>query len=290
MRALHAIVLAGGSGRRLAALTGPLPKQFCAFGGRLTLLQETLARLAPVAPSHRTVVVARDLHRDLAQKQLRPFPGATLLAQPSDCGTAPALLWALVHVLGRNPEALVVVTPSDHGVRDRDAYLNGIVAAKDAVERAAAVLLGVEADEPRTDHGWIVPGAELAPGVRRVDSFVEKPAPAEAMALKARGALFSTMVLVARARTLLGLFECARPGLAALLEPLAALPLPAHALHLRRAYALLPPCDFSRDILEPARDLAVVGWPQEVGWTDLGTPERVAEWLQGEVAFPEAVA
>lgn len=279
MRTLHAIVLAGGSGRRLAALTGPLPKQFCAFGGRRTLIQETLARLAPAAPPHRTAVVVRDPHRGLALEQLRPLRGVTVLSQPSDRGTAPALLWGLVHVLGRDPEALVVVSPSDHGVLDRSAYLRGIAAARDAADEAPAVLLGVEADEPRTDYGWIVPGAELSPGVLRVEAFVEKPGHAEATALLALGALFSTMVLVARARALLGLFERARPGLAALLLPLAALPLPARALHLQRAYALLPPCDFSKDILAPARDLAVVRWPAEVGWTDLGTPDRVAGWL-----------
>ncbi|MFI5402971.1 MAG: hypothetical protein ACHQ1G_08545, partial [Planctomycetota bacterium] len=58
------------------------------------------------------------------------------------------------------------------------------------------------------------------------------------------------------------------------------LPLSARAVHARRACALLPDCDFSRDILAPARDLTVVRWPREVGWTDLGTPERVAEWLR----------
>jgi mannose-1-phosphate guanylyltransferase/mannose-6-phosphate isomerase len=203
----------------------------------------------------------------------------TFLAQPLDRGTGPAVLWGLIHVLRRDPRALVVVTPSDHGVRDDDAYRGGIAAALDAADAAAAVLVGAEADEPRTDFGWIVPGREIAPGVRQVQEFTEKPGPAATAALLARGALFNTMVLVARARSLFGLFERARPGLAALLEPLGALARPARVLHLRRAYALLPPCDFSRDILEPSRDLAVVRWPAEVGWTDLGTPGRVAAWL-----------
>lgn len=292
MRALHAIVLAGGSGRRLAALTErihgrPTPKQYCAFGGRRTLIQETLARLAPLVPGHRTAVVVQESHEDVARAQLCRCAGVTVLAQPSDRGTGSGLLRALVHVLGRDPGALVLVTPSDHGVRDRDAYLRGIVAACDATDVASAVLLGYDADAPRTDYGWIVPGAEIRPGVRRVAAFVEKPGSAEAVALEAQGALCSTMVLVARGEALLRLFERARPGLAAILEPLAALPRGAREIHLRRAYALLPPCDFSRDILAPAGDLAVVRWPAKVGWTDLGTPERVAEWM-GEA--PEAAA
>jgi mannose-1-phosphate guanylyltransferase len=261
-------------------MTGsPTPKQYCAFGGARTLLQETIARVVPLAPPDRITVVVQESHLGMANEQIAPTAGATVLAQPRDCGTGVGLLRALVHVLGRDPRALVLVCPSDHGVRDPAAFRRGIAAASCASELASAVLIGVEADKPRTDYGWIVPGTEVAPGVRRVAEFVEKPGPAEAEALAARGGLFSTMVLVARARALLGLFERTRPGLVALLEAVAALPAPAQALHLRRAYALAASCDLSRDILGPAGDLAVHCWPAEVGWTDLGTPERLAEWL-----------
>jgi len=274
-------VLAGGSGHRLAALTErlrgrPTPKQYCAFGSRHTLIQETLLRIAPLAPPHRITVVVQATHLDVARRQLRGFRGVTLLAQPSDCGTGTGLLLALVHVLERDPGALVLVTPSDHGVGDREAYARGIRTACAAAETAAAVLMGVAPDAPRTDYGWILSGDEVAPGVQRVLAFAEKPGPA---ALAARGGLFSTMVLVARGRALLALVERARPGIAAILAALPTLPEPARALHLHRAYALLPSCDFSRDILAAAENLAVVRWPAELGWTDLGTPDRVAAWL-----------
>lgn len=284
MRPLQAIVLAGGSGCRVAAITERLsgrtmPKQFCRFGGPRTLIQETLARLAPLAPPHRTTVVTRDEYLDVAHAQLASFAEVAILGQPADRGTGAGLLRALVHVLERDPGAQVLVTPADHGIRDRAGYVRGIAVARAACELAPAVLLGVEANAPRTDYGWIVPGAEIAPGVRRVAAFVEKPALPEAEALAARGGLFSTMVLVAHARSLLRLFERARPGLAALFRPLATLPPLPRALHLGRAYSLLEPCDLSRDILARAGDLAVVRWPSAVGWTDLGTPERLAQWL-----------
>jgi mannose-1-phosphate guanylyltransferase len=288
-RDLHAIVLAGGSGRRLLQVTRrmtgrPTPKQFCSFGGGRTLIQETLARLVPLAPPDRITVVVQEAHLGTAGEQLAPFRGRRILAQPRDCGTGVGLLCALVHVLRRDPRALVLACPSDHGIRDLATFRHGIAAACAASELGSAVLLGVEADRPRTDYGWIVPGPELAPGVRRVAAFVEKPERAEALALAARGGLFSTMVLVARARALLRLFERVRPGLVALLEAVAALPAPAQEIHLRRAYALCASCDLSRDILGPAADLAVLSWPAELGWTDLGTPERLAEWLGVEPA------
>jgi hypothetical protein len=69
-----------------------------------------------------------------------------------------------------------------------------------------------------------------------------------------------------------------RPGLAALLAMLATLPQEVRALHLRRAYDAMPVCDFSREILGTAKELAVVKWPTSIGWTDLGTPDRVAAW------------
>jgi mannose-1-phosphate guanylyltransferase/mannose-1-phosphate guanylyltransferase/mannose-6-phosphate isomerase len=284
MRDLHAIVLAGGSGRRLREvaerLTGSAtPKQYCAFGGGATLVQETLARLAPLAPPDRTTVVVLEAHRATACAQLAPFPGTKVLPQPDDLGTGVGLLLALVHVLGRDPRALVLVSPSDHGVRDAAAFRRGIVSAAAACGNAAAVLLGATADGPGTDYGWIVPGAEMSPGVWRVQAFVEKPGPAEAAALAAHGGFFSTMVLVARARALLGIFERTRPGLVALIEAVAALPPAARDVHLRRAYAMASPCDLSRDVLGKASDLAALRWPEEVGWTDLGTPERLAAWL-----------
>ena len=270
VHAPHAIILAGGSGRRLAALTGPTPKQFCAFGGPRTLLEETLERLSLLVPPGRTTVVVREDHLPLARARVRDR--ATILAQPSDRGTAPAILGPLLRT---EPGATVIVTPSDHGVRDVSAWRAGLAAAAEAVDDASAVLLGVDPDLPRTDLGWVVTDEETG----RVSSFVEKPGPAHAAALLARGGLFSTMVLVARARSLLALFERAQPDLVRLLLPLATLPPAELAPHLGRAYAVMPSCDFSRDILAGARDLAAVRWPAEVGWTDLGTPDRVAEWL-----------
>jgi mannose-1-phosphate guanylyltransferase len=289
---LHAIVLAGGSGTRLAALTErlagrPMPKQFCCLGTKGTLVQETVARLAPLAPPDRVLVVALDKHRAVAEAQLAGFPGLELITQPADRGTTPAIALALVHIADRDPDAVVLVTPSDHGVRDAAAYRRGIDRAREAVADGTApvVLLGVEPDAPRADLGWIVPGAGLAPGARRVEAFVEKPCATEAAALFRRGALFSTMVVVATAHALLDHLRAERPGLAALLAMLFSLPEGARAAHVRRVYGILTPCDFSREMLASAKGMAVVDWPASMGWTDLGTPERVAAWAGDALAL-----
>lgn len=282
---LRVIVLAGGSGRRLEPLVRRLtgrttPKQFVRFDRSPTLLQRTLARVAPLADP--ALVVVDRSRRGIATEQA-PH-GTEVLAQPCDRGTGPGVLYPLLHVLAADPDADVLVTPSDHGIADDALFRAGVRRARAALhdQGLGIVLLGATADRPRTDYGWITPGARLGGGVRRVASFVEKPAAATARRLERDGALWSTMVLVARGRALLDAFETARPELTGRLRAVLSLPEPARTARLDAAYAEMPACDFSRDILAHASGLAVLAWPARVGWTDLGTPERLLDWLRPE--------
>jgi len=283
---LRAVVLAGGSGTRLRELaerfTGrPTPKQFVRFGGP-SLLQETVRRILPAAPAG--VVVVDRAWAHVARVQLRPFPSFEVIAQPCDRGTGPGLLLPLTHLLRREPEALVLVTPADHAIRDDAAFLAGLATARSAVveEVAPVVLLGVRATSPRTDYGWIEPGAALPHGLRRVHAFVEKPPPDEAVRLLARGALWNTMVLLGRGSVLWDVFAAVCPETARFLTEACGLPPDERAAWLGRCYNLLRPCDFSRQVVGEAHDLAVLPWPDRIGWADLGTPERLLDWLRDE--------
>jgi len=280
---LHAIVLAGGRGTRLRDFqrrTGarPLPKQFCRFGCAHSLLQATVARLGACASA--TVVVAKR-HAATARRQLRGVPGVEVVAQPCDRGTGIAVLLPLLHLAARDPSALVLVTPSDHGFRDGGAFRRGVRAAARAVRsgRARLVLFGAPADAPRTDYGWIVPGAgEVQP--RPVARFVEKPPPPRASALFEEGALFNTMVLLGRAGALRSLFGESCPAASGRLELACADRGPARTAALGAAYRHVRPVDFSADVLtRGASRLAVLAWPPGAGWTDLGTPERLLDFL-----------
>jgi mannose-1-phosphate guanylyltransferase len=140
--------------------------------------------------------------------------------------------------------------------------------------------MGVEATAPNSDYGWIVAGRGVAPGVRAVDAFAEKPPPDRALALWRAGALWNTMVVVARAWALWELFGRLLPRLAKVFEVAATLGPGAREAFLAGAYDRLEPRDFSRDILGRAGSLAVVAWPADLGWTDLGTPDRLQRWLE----------
>ena len=291
---LFAVVLAGGSGRRLERLTrryerAGTPKQFCAFGGPRTLLQMTLDRLAPLVAVRDTVVVVDASHELQAARQIRNGEGPTILPQACDRGTAAGVLLPVSHIVRRHPDALILITPSDHAVADETVFARGIEEARGAVESGAAevVVFGVESREPSTDFGWITPGAPLARcSLRRVSAFVEKPALERARELCGVDALWNTMVVLARGRALLDLFRHTLPGLSAVFDSTLRLTEHGRAAFLNLCYERLPRTDFSRDVLEAADGLAVCCWPRALGWTDLGTPERMQAWLPGRRTPP----
>jgi mannose-1-phosphate guanylyltransferase len=293
---LWAIVLAAGEGARLAALTrnvhgSEVPKKFASLFGGQTFLQQTLERIAPLVPSHRTVVVVADDRIDLATDQTRCFPGVEIVAQPRNRGTAAGVLFPLLHVLARDPEARVLVFPSDHHFRRESVF---VAAARRAVRAAAAAparvtLLGAVADSPATDLGWIVAGRGWGPAMaqaRRVEHFVEKPDPARAVDLLRRGGLGNTLVLAARGRALWNLARRHVPNVVDDLTPYTARIGQADGrARLAEIYDRIPAADLSRDILQPASGLTVVPM-LDAGWSDCGTPERLLQALHGTDHLP----
>lgn len=284
----HAIVLAGGFGTRLRVFARALgftqPKQFCRFGGGRSLLQDTLHRVGNLVPGANTTVVVHSSQRRIARRQVRAEGTASIFVQPCDRGTGAAVLYP---ALPAAPDDLIVVTPADHAFADESAFSAGVHAAFHALEagQADTVLIGAPATKARSDFGWIRRGVPLGPAVHRVGQFVEKPPVAEAERLFTERALWNTMVMVTRAKALIDLFQTVRPTAVTLLKAARAVPLPLRRIVLRRIYRRIAPIDLSRDVLqENPHRLAVTAWPAASGWDDLGTPERLATWLNPEGA------
>jgi mannose-1-phosphate guanylyltransferase len=283
------VVLAAGQGRRLSPVTGGIPKQFWSANEGRSLLDETRARLAPLVPPERTTVVVGQEHRRHLTSAHRPWTTERLVYQPRDRGTATGALLALLPVLVRAPGAIVLMTPSDHGTAEPATFQATTVrevVADVMSRRLDIVLFGAAPTRAGTDYGWITPGAACPwrhdRRLRRVAGFVEKPAADVARRLLARGAVWNTMVVVVRLSVLFRLHLRHLPDLPAALVPCARASGTLCSRMLSDAYVRLSSADCCRDLLAPADDLAVYSWPASIGWSDLGTPERLRAWFAAD--------
>jgi mannose-1-phosphate guanylyltransferase len=285
------LILAGGEGARLRPFTRQVagderPKQFCPLLGGETLLEQTRRRAAlTIAPERTLVVLTRDHERYYAPL-LEELPAHCAVVQPESRGTAPAILYGLLRVAHWAPTGAVAVIPSDHWVSDDHAFMGHVEAALEAVEArlGLVILLGIAADRPETEYGWIEAGDPIpvrrGEPLFRVRRFWEKPSPEVARALWIRGMLWNSFVMVARVPALLALLAAALPRLVAAFAPARpALDTLRETEAIRKVYAPLPSTSFSDRVLasRPA-NLAVLP-VSRVEWSDLGDPRRLLDTL-----------
>jgi len=283
------VILAGGEGSRLHSLTTAangvaVPKQFCSLQGGPSLLQNTLQRALSIASARRVCTIVAANHRMWREAQLRHVLDGNVIEQPANRGTAHGVLLPLLHIAARDPDANIVLLPADHYVRDEAVFADALRRAVNCLgaHRESVYLLGVEPDEPDTELGYIVPENRGSDRPSRVMEFVEKPAAARARSLLARGALWNTFILASSARGLLALYD---RGFASTIDRMqqvvrhrqGSVP---DAITLADIYSRLPDIDFSRDVLEGQESRLQVLPVPSCGWTDLGTPQRVAQTLR----------
>jgi len=279
-----AIVLAAGDGSRLSGLTRfgrdtAVPKQFCSLDGDRSLLATTLARARSVVGKNRVVTIVAERHRPMWEREFVGLKRQSLIVQPSNKGTAAGVLLPLLTILERDPSARVAVFPSDHYVDDEPVLRSAVRQGLDLVRDREIILFGIAPDSPVSDYGWIMPVPGTA-RVRRIQEFVEKPNAELAASCLARGGLWNSFLLVARGQALIDLYTSRVPEL---LVAFGCLEHTTGAERTRRAselYEGLESRDFSRHLLQGGEaDLRVYAVPH-CGWTDLGTPQRVAECVR----------
>ena len=297
------IVLAGGDDGGIRAfiqrwLGRPKPKQYCAFVGGRSPFQHTLDRAARLSQRERIVTVIAREHRREAWHQLDGRTGGTVLLQPRNHERAAGIYLPLTYIRARDPQATVVVYPSDHFVYPEHRFL-------DSVERAVwtaewlpdrVVLLGVSPDRLELDYGWIMPGERLGGSptyqIKAVDRILEKPTAAQADAALAAGALWNTCVLAAKGETLWQLGWQYFPDLMACFERLsAAIGTPREGRILDEIYHDMPVHNFSSGLLQRVPDRAAVIEMSGVLWSDWSKPEWITHTLRRigrQPAFPLA--
>jgi len=215
------------------------------------------------------------------------------VVQPGNRGTAPPILYSLLHVARADRDACVAILPSDHYYSDEDAFTRTLESAFEiaAGQTSSVVLLGARPSGPEVEYGWIEVGAAVREALYEVQGFHEKPAFPAAEQLLQRGALWNTFVMVGHIGAFLQMAEATAPNL---LKPLKASLEETHCEEEIRIpeslYDLLPPSDFSRHVLAPASERLLTLRLGEIEWHDLGHPDRVVSTLLARKAnLPEWV-
>ena len=266
------VILSGGSGTRLWPLSREaFPKQFLALVGERSMLQDTWARVAPLATAA-PVVVANEEHRFMVAEQLRESgcEGATILLEPAARNTAPAIAVAALEAMRDGADPLLLVLPSDHVITDAAAFRAAVTAAAGAAEQGALVTFGIIPTGPETGYGYV--RAEAGEGVRRVLQFVEKPDAATAQGYVASGDYFwNSGMFLFRASAFLAELEAHQPAmLAACRDALAKARRDEDFVRLDKAAFSASPSD-SIDYAVMEKTAAAAILPIHVGWNDVGS-------------------
>lgn len=269
---IHAVILAGGWGERLWPMsTRERPKQLLELGGDKTLVAATLERVAPIAPPETSLVITSEALRDVLADELRTVPRERVIGEPVGRNTAPAIAMAAHVLLAEDPNALMIVLPADHVIRDVAGFRDSVGLAVDAAESdRALVTLGVKPDRPEPEYGYIRIGGAAGEDVFVVESFVEKPDQETASRYVEEGSyVWNSGMFIWRADRVLEEVERQLPDLSKALRHLGDSPA-ADGFRdgLSRFYDEAPAVSIDYGIMEGARGVLVV--PAAFDWDDIG--------------------
>jgi mannose-1-phosphate guanylyltransferase len=260
-----AVVLAGGVGSRFWPISTPdRPKQLLPLATTEPMLADALARLAPLVPPERTLVLTNAGLVEPIAALAPSLPRENLIAEPRPAGTAAALAWAAHEIARRGSRDDVMLSVhADWAIGDADAFRAALLAAAEVAEsQHALVTVGVVPVRPDPGFGYIQPGDAVGPVARRVARFVEKPDRARAETMMRDGYLWNSGIFVWRAGDFLDEITALTPEIAPHLA--------AHPSDLGAFFAAIT-TGISVDVGVMERSARVLVLPGDFGWDDVGT-------------------
>ena len=271
MTTIRPLVLCGGAGARLwPASRNTMPKQFAALIGERSTFQETVLRVSKPGLS-RPLIVTNQAQCFLAQQQLVELSiEGDILTEPTRRDSGPAIVAGCLTIARDDPEALVLVLPSDHVMRDPSAFLRAVWAGIPAAEAGRLVTFGVTPTHPEPGYGYIEAGEAVASGVASIVRFAEKPTIERAGEYVAAGMLWNSGNFLFQARALVEEYRRFDPAtVAALVEFVNAGTSCGGVTALGDAYYRAASNSIDYAVMEKTDHAAVV--PMSCGWSDVGS-------------------
>ncbi|WP_396151639.1 mannose-1-phosphate guanylyltransferase [Flavobacterium sp.] len=270
----YAIVMAGGVGSRFWPVsTTDFPKQFHdMLGSGETLIQKTFSRLSKLIPAENILILTNVKYNDLVLTQLPMVKQEQVLLEPAMRNTAPCILYASLKIQKMNPNALMVVAPSDHWIEDETAFISNLQQCFDYCQHENALMtLGIQPTFPNTGFGYIEFDKTDSNPIKKVNQFREKPDYETAKSfLESGNFLWNGGIFIWSVKSITEAFSTFQPQMNQLfLEGFEKYNTEAEIDFIHQNYASAENISIDYAILEKAKNVYVL--PANFDWNDLGT-------------------
>lgn len=270
----YAIIMAGGVGSRFWPVSTPeFPKQFHdMLGTGETLIQKTFSRLSQLIPKENILILTNDKYAEIVQEQLPMINNEQIVLEPEMRNTAPCILYASMKIKKRNPNALMIVAPSDHWIEDEVQFVANLQRSFDICEHDNVLMtLGILPTFPNTGYGYIEFDKLDSRQVKKVVQFREKPDYVTAKKfIQSRNFLWNSGIFIWSVSSILDAFEKFQPAMYNLFnDGFDKLNTDQEAGFVSENYGKSDNISIDYAVMENAKNVFVL--PATFDWNDLGT-------------------
>ncbi|AWH74331.1 mannose-1-phosphate guanylyltransferase [Dokdonia sp. Dokd-P16] len=281
----YALLMAGGVGSRFWPVsTQAFPKQFHdMLGTGETLLQKTFNRLAKIVPEDQILILTNTDYNGLVKEQLPTIKQKNIVLEPAMRNTAPCILLSALKVEKENPDAVMVVAPSDAWIEDEDAFVEDLQKAFDAAQQQETIVtLGIQPSFPNTGYGYINYDKSDNAFAKAVKRFTEKPDYPTAKEFVVSGEyLWNAGMFIWSVKTVVNSFKSFLPEMYSLLnEGNAVYNLPEEQDFINEVYPKAENISIDFGVMEKHQNVKVV--PATFDWNDLGTWGSLYDKMEGD--------